>query len=214
MNRTFDRVVKFDERSRAYPIRAMISRATPRSYTWGCNLHLDQGQEGACTGFAVSHEAAARPVAVPGITNATAQEVYRHALQLDDWPGEDYSGTSLIAAMKAGKEKGWFTEYRWAFGETDLALAISYKGPAVLGVSWYEGMSIPDKHGIIRIAGNVLGGHAILCNGYNAKTKMYRLHNSWGPNWGVNGVCFISASDVALLLSRQGEACIPVIRTK
>ena len=60
--RVFDRLVQFDERSRAFPIRALIDAdAKPRSYTWQCPVWLDQGTEGACVGFGVSHEAAARP---------------------------------------------------------------------------------------------------------------------------------------------------------
>jgi len=211
--RVFDRLVRFDKRSRNYPIRALISATKPRSYTWRCDLNLDQGQEGACTGFSVSHEAAARPVCVTGITNQTAQAVYRRAQQIDEWPGESYEGSSVLAAMKAGKELGWYEEYRWAFGEADLALAVSRKGPAVLGVNWYEGMGTPDSRGVITVTGRVMGGHAIVCNGYNVKTKMYRLHNSWGKSWGINGACFISAADMARLLSEQGDACIPVKRT-
>lgn len=214
IDRTFDRLVKFDERSRAYPIRTMIAADRPRSYTWRCDLNLDQGSEGACTGFSVSHEAAARPVCVTGITNQTAQAIYYRARQIDEWPGENYDGSSVLAAMKAGKELGWYDEYRWAFGESDLALAVSRKGPAVLGINWYEGMGRPDANGIITVSGQVHGGHAILCNGYNAKTRMYRLHNSWGKSWGINGECFISASDIARLLSEHGEACIPVKRAK
>jgi hypothetical protein len=114
--------------------------------------------------------------------------------------------------MKAGTEKGWYTEYRWAFGELDLALAVGYYGPACLGINWYEGMCEPDSKGIIKPTGECVGGHAILCNGYNVKSGLYRLHNSWGPNWGISGDCFISAGHMAYLLSSQGEACIPVIR--
>ena len=41
------RIRQFDERSRKYPIRALIS-GKPRSYTWPCDKVLDQGNEGAC----------------------------------------------------------------------------------------------------------------------------------------------------------------------
>jgi hypothetical protein len=214
MERTLDRRVSFDERSRNYPIRALIAPKVPRSYTWRCKVNLDQGTEGACTGFSVTHEAAARPVEILSVTNATALEVYHRARQLDEWPGEDYEGSSVLGAMKAGKERGWYDEYRWAFGEEDLALAVSYKGPSVLGINWYEGMFAPDAEGYVHVSGRLAGGHAILCNGYHARTRTYRLHNSWGPAWGVGGDCFISADDLSRLLHEQGEACIPVKRTK
>lgn len=211
--RTFDRMVRFDERSRAYPIRALLAAdAAPRSYTWRCEAWLDQGSEGACTGFSVSHEAAARPAVVRGITDATARAVYERARQLDEWPGEAYEGSSVLGAMKAGKERGWYGEYRWAFGEADLRLAVGYKGPAVLGVNWYAGMMDADAAGRINVSGRVLGGHAILCNGFNVKTGLYRLHNSWGRGWGVNGECFVTVADMQRLLREEGEACIPVRR--
>lgn len=211
--RTFDRLCRFDERSRAFPIRALISdRSKPRSYTWGCPLWLDQGREGACTGFAVTHEAAARPVMVKGLSSGVAREVYHRARQLDQWPGENYEGSSVLGAIKAGKERGWYEEYRWAFGVEDLALAVSRSGPAILGINWYEGMGTPEKDGTIHATGSLLGGHAILCSGYSVPKRLFRLHNSWGLAWGVRGECFLSYDDMDRLLHEQGEACIPVRR--
>lgn len=215
MDRTFDRLVKFDAKSKAYPIRELITAGLPlRSYTWRCNTWLDQGSEGACTGFAVTQEAAARPCVVPNLTNKIARQVYNRAKQLDEWPGEDYEGSSVLGAIKAGTERCWYREYRWAFGEEDLAMAIGYKGPAVLGINWYEGMMEPDGNGFIYPTGQVLGGHAILCNGFNKKLGRYTLHNSWGEGWGRYGECFITRIDMNRLLREQGEACIPVIRAK
>lgn len=212
MTRVFDRKVRFDEKSRQYPVRKLITAAKPRSYTWGCSLWLDQGVEGACTGFSVAHEAAAKPVTVQGISYSTAMAIYRRAREIDEWPGEDYDGSSVLAAIKAGKERGWFTEYRWAFGIDDLRMAIGHKGPAVLGINWYEGMHDTDADGFIRPTGALSGGHAILCNGYNARSDVFRLHNSWGKGWGIRGECFIAGSDLARLLKEQGEACIPIVR--
>lgn len=213
MKRIFDRREHFDERSRDYPIRTMIrSLAKPRSYTWRCNVQLDQKSEGACAAFAMCHEAAARPVEVAGITNAVARSLYKRAQELDEWPGEDYEGSSVLAAMKAGQERGWYESYRWAFGEDDLALAIGYKGCAVLGIPWYEGMNTPDKNGLISVTGKYLGGHAICCRGINIKTGLYRLRQSWNETWGILGDCFISREDMVRLLKQNGEACIPIVR--
>jgi hypothetical protein len=214
MKRKFGRLIKFDRRSRKYPIRTLIAQKEPRSYTWPCGVVLDQGSEGACTGFAVAHEAAAWPCRVWNITEKVARAIYKRARQIDEWPGENYEGSSVLAAMKAGQERGWYREYRWAFGEEDLALAVSRKGPCVLGINWYEGMSEPDIKNYIHPTGEILGGHAILCRGYNVKKECYTLHNSWGRGWGIYGTCYISKADMAKLLNESGEACIPVIRTK
>lgn len=213
--RTFDRIVNFDERSRNYPIRTPAEYSTkPRSYTWRCNETLDQGPDGACTGFAVAHEAIARPKEIENVTYDTAFSVYKRAQELDVWPGENYEGSSVLAAMKAGVERNWYSEYRWAFGEDDLAYAVGHRGPAVLGINWHEGMLEADSKGFIYPTGRVLGGHAILCNGYSYTKRIYRLHNSWGPNWGIDGYAFIHADDMAKLLNAYGEACIPTKRLK
>lgn len=211
--RIFDRIRRFDRRSHNYPIRSILPRLVkPRSYTWRCDVQLDQGSEGACTGFGTSQEAAARPVVVKGITNDVARKVYYRARQLDDYPGEDYEGSSVLGAVKAGVELGWYKEYRWAFGEADLALAVGHKGPAILGVNWYSGMSEPDADGVIHVTGKLMGGHCIVCIGYNHTRRMYLLQNSWGKKWGIDGRCWISAADMATLLNRRGEACIPLVR--
>ena len=66
-----DRVPQFDERSRQYPIRTILRVQRPRSFTWPCAVFLDQGQEGACTGFSTAHEIGAAPK-VSVVTNELA----------------------------------------------------------------------------------------------------------------------------------------------
>jgi C1A family cysteine protease len=60
----------------------------------------------------------------------------------------------------------------------------------------------------------MIGGHAILCHGFNVKGNYFKLHNSWGPNWGVNGECKISFEDMDKLLKQHGEAVIPTKRLR
>ena len=36
-----------------------------------------------------------------------------------------------------------------------------------------------------------VGGHAMLIVGYDIKTKMYLVRNSWGKRWGDRGYCHI-----------------------
>lgn len=213
-DRRLDRLVSFDERSRSFAIRPLLAAATkPRSYTWRCDYWLDQGVEGACTGFSVTHEAGARPVSVSNLSNEYAFGLYRRAQQLDEWPGEDYEGSSVLAAVKAGKERGLYKEYRWGFGIMDQILAIGYRGPVVNGLNWYEGMMEPDDKGFIRPTGRIVGGHAICCRGVNVTKRYVRYRNSWGKSWGpLEGDCLLSFDDLDRLLREQGECCIPTIR--
>jgi hypothetical protein len=212
MERAFGRLIEFDDRSRNFSIRNAMPQRPPRSYTWRCRLNLDQGSEGACTGFSVAQEAAAKPVVVKSIDNDVAISLYRRAQELDPWAGKSHEGSTVLAAMKAAVERGWYAEYRWAFSIDDLIEAVGYVGPAVLGINWHRSMSCPDDSGRIKVSGGVAGGHAILCNGYNCKTQLIRLHNSWGKDWGLNGECFIHQEDLAGLLKQDGEACIPLKR--
>lgn len=219
-DRRLDRLVEFDERSRSYPIRQLIDATQPRSYTWSLTQRLDQGQEGACVGFSWSHELAARPSPVSGISDATALNLYYNAQQLDEWPGGEYtdasprySGTSVLAGAKAVQSRGLIKEYRWAFSLQDALLAISRKGPGVFGTNWYSGMFDTDSKGFIRPVGYIAGGHAIVVRGVNVKDKTVRLTNSWGTNWGVGGDCFMTWDDFGRLLSEQGEFCIPIGRS-
>lgn len=211
------RIVQFDERSRNFNIRSLFKaeeHTEPRSYTWGCNQWLDQLTTSACVGFSFSHELIAAPKKVEGIDYDYAFALYKAAQNLDEWPGQNYEGTSILGGAKAVVASGKMTEYRWAFDTMDLAIAVSYFGPAVIGINWYEQMFTPDVNGFLSIGGALAGGHAILVRGFNVKKNAFKLRNSWGISWGITGDCWIRFDDMNTLLNQAGEACIPVTRIK
>lgn len=207
------RIVQFDERSRKFPVRELVADKPLRSYTWKCAMHLDQGSQPACVGYSWTHELIARPKPVTGLDSSFAlNKIYRVAQTLDEWDGEDYDGTSVIAGAKAAAQAGYLTEYRWAFSLKDALLAIGYKGPGVLGTNWYSGMFEPDSQGFVKPTGSIAGGHAILVKGVNVKKKCVTLHNSWGESWSKGGDCYLSFDDFERLLHEDGEFCVPVVR--
>jgi hypothetical protein len=175
---------------------------------------LDQGNVGACVGFSWAAELAARPTVIAHITNDTGHLLYRRAQQLDQWPGESYEGSSVIAGAKAVTEAGYMTEYRWAFSLPDALEAIAYHGPCVLGIPWYSGMMRTDANGYIRPTGSVVGGHAILVRGVSVKRQAVLLRNSWGADWSLRGDAWLLWSDLGRLLSEDGECCVPVRRAR
>jgi hypothetical protein len=218
-DRRLDRLIQFDERSKQFPIRTLVADKPLRSYTWPLSTRLDQGEDGACVGFSWSHELAARPVAVKGVTNGTALQLYYQAQQLDEWDGgeypganPEYSGTSVLAGAKAVVAQRHMGEYRWAFSLDDILRAIGNQGPGVLGCNWYEDMFDPDSKGFVKPTGAVAGGHAILVRGVNIKKKYVTLSNSWGTSWGKGGDCYMTFDDFEQLFMDQGEFCIPITR--
>lgn len=232
-DRVLDRIPEFDERSRSFAAVSPIDTRPLRSYTWSCDVYNDQGQEGACVGFGWTHELAARPHIIRRDAEF-ARGIYHRARQLDDRPGEDYEGTSVLAGAKAiqelqnSKGKKYFDEYRWAFGIQDTLRVIGYAGPVVLGVNWYDGMFDPDPRGFIVPDGELAGGHCILANGVkivrfdktlpatwdniDKDASHVRLHNSWGTGYGIGGDVFITVAGLDKLLQEDGDACVPSYR--
>lgn len=231
MDRTFDRLPEFDERSRQYPARALLSLQSAtipleqvRSYAWNMreplwSNPLDQGPDGACVGFGFANEIALPPKPNYALTYDYAFAIYRWAQQHDEWEGEDYDGTSVLAGAKAVTE--WLTryvEYRWCFSLDDLIRTIAYHGPVVLGWNWYTGMMRPDVDGRIRPTGVIEGGHCIVANKhrgylYGIPSQRRRLYvwQSWGR---VDGwpEAWLTWDDAERLMHEQGEACVPVVR--
>lgn len=217
-----DRVYQPDERNEDYPLRAVVAGRTPRSYGWPCPIRLDQGREGACTGFAAAYDLAASPVAIRGVNDALAQRIYEEARRQDEWPGEAYDGSSVLGAAKALAVLGYIGEYRWAGANgssaiDDVILALGYVGGVVFGTDvtddWYE----PGGGGIIGTTGRIIGGHSYLARGVLVTRDGQRRRlgsgvplresdvllygpNSWSWDWGYKGEWAMWASDMQRLL--------------
>lgn len=228
MNRRLDWVSRHDERSRDYSIRNRLSskRVPRRKVMWEEGIVLDQGSEGACVGFGWMGELLAQPVAPDqqpevNFANRLAIKFYKEAKKVDQWAGEDYEGTSVLAGAQVMKNLGFITEYNWCFGIDDVRDALIAKGPVVIGIPWYNGMYDTLPGGLVSVSGELTGGHCILLTGYdpamsfNGKTyEVFRWRNSWGSDYGVDGSGFITYNDLKMLLAENAEACVPIGRVK
>jgi C1A family cysteine protease len=226
MHRVLDRRESFDPKSRNYGVAEVIASIEPRKRYWTHGTVLDQGSEGACVGFGWTSEliSSPKPFKVDEATgNNYALKLYNRAKQLDEWDGEDYSGTSVLAGAKATKETGYIQEYRWAFTTEQVRDALITEGPVVIGVNWYNSMYSTRPSGLVEVNGYVAGGHCITLTGYNPRARLkgepgyhevFRWKNSWGSSYGVNGVGYIKIEDLDKLLQERGEACVPMQRTK
>lgn len=201
---------RFDDKSRKYGIcqTLPIMQLSRKSMQWSCHVYFDQYEEPSCTGFAMTHGVMAEPFQNTKLTPTHARYLYQKAKELDQWPGEDYDGSSVLGVAAAAKELKLIESYHWCFNEYEICTAIGYHGPVVFGSQWYDGMIEPDENGIIRATGKQLGGHAYLLTSYDAALEMYRVHNSWGISWGKMGDAFISSKDVNTLMREGAEACV------
>jgi len=224
MNRTLDWKPRFDERSKNYPVRGILKKRVPRkNVLWVAGPILDQKAEGACVGFGWTAEALATPFVVnlktipykvPKTPQPFARYVYSSAKTIDEYPGENYEGTSVLAGAKVMQSLSTIASYSWAFSVDDIIDALIQKGPVVLGINWYDGM-YEAPNGVLSVTGEHVGGHCILAIGYTVSSARLggkpsvTLQNSWGKAWGISGIAEISVEDLNKLIMEQGEACIP-----
>lgn len=221
MERILDRTRHVDLRSLNYPVLTPRNYK-PRSYTWSNGgVVLDQGAEGACVGFGWAHELAARPSVVKAVDAFKALEIYREAQKIDEWAGEAYEGTSVLAGAKIAQSKGYITEYRWCLTIEDLVVALGYHGPVVIGVDWYNGMFNVNAEGFLKPTGGIAGGHCVMLNMISLKklpdgnidylSSYVGGVNSWGGDWGVNGRFKIALIDMMMLFP-GGDFAVPMGR--
>ena len=217
----------YDKKSKKFPVSSILPQEQELKYTlWKTGPIIDQGSEGACVGFGWTAETLAGPVQidlrniehdVPRDPTDFAHHVYKEAQKIDQWPGESYSGTSVLAGAKVLMKLGVLHEYRWAFSAEDIVGTLMSHGPVVLGVNWYQGM-YRAPGGRLEIFGNKVGGHCILAVGYNPSSDKFNgketifLQNSWGEDWGIDGIAEMTLEDLRRLIKEGGEACVPLSR--
>ena len=79
---------------------------------------LNQGREGACTGFGlatVAHYLLIRRRVVPDRTPVSPRMLYDMARRYDEWEGESYDGSSARGAMKGWYKHGVCGEKVWPY---------------------------------------------------------------------------------------------------
>lgn len=205
-----DRLVHFDPRSRAYGVREVLPSAPPalKAKTWALRVRNDQGPDGACVGFGTGHRLAAAPIEVSGVNYALSMALYHEAQKLDDWAGEDYEGTSVLAGIKAAKARGYVSEYRWCFTLQDYIDAVLHEGPVLVGTWWKDSMWNPDSSGFLNTSGKNVGGHCYILRGVDTRKKAFKMTNSWGRGWGDNGDAWISFESWEKDLMPGGEGAV------
>lgn len=204
MRRSFGRDYAPDPRDASYPL-ALLTSQRPRR-RWRSRWYADQGNTPHCVGYAAARWLECDPVR----QYLDPDGVYAMAQHVDEWEGTDYDGTSVRGAMKVLATLGFISEYLWAWSVDQILGHVLEVGPVVIGVNWYRGMSYPDDYGVIVPSGPIDGGHAILVDEVNVPRELVGLNNTWGPDWGLDGRCYLHFDHLARLLREDGEACCGV----
>jgi hypothetical protein len=210
-----DRIPFFDERSRRYGVHALLQTSTVarRRQIWQPRPSpLDQGSEGACVAYAITGELAAQPQTYT-VDNSYARELYANIQATDRAMGNNWpQGASLLAGAKTAQQRGLVASYWWAFGVEQVIDAVIQQGPVVVGIPWYQGMYSTQPGGLVRLSGPMVGGHAIMVNGYDPAHPQFGevliWTQSWGTGYGLNGTGYVPKGVMRQLLANQGEACV------
>lgn len=202
------------DRNHLLPLTRRRASAVTAKY-WTSPGVLDQGKTSQCVVFASDKWLTTGPVYNAGFKDRTA--IYKQCQRADEWPGENYDGTSVRAAFKVMQGMGLVASYQWAFTTRAVVDHLLVVGPVVMGTNWTEDMFSPDAAGYVHPTGQSAGGHAWCVIGAN-RTKQnpdktvgaIRAINSWGSSWGDGGRFWVSFADLDKLIKANGEACTAV----
>ena len=184
---------------------------------------LDQGKEGSCTGYglaAVVNYLLRTRKQLPSRAEASADMLYRLARRYDEWPGENYDGSSARGAMKGWNKHGVCSASVWKEANGRLTPRVSHEavrnplgayyrvnhkdlvamhcaitetGILYATANVHEGWDKVDRKGIIPLEVHMLGGHAFAIVAYD--DKGFWIQNSWGETWGAEGFACITYDD-------------------
>jgi hypothetical protein len=206
------RLVSKDDRDHKFLLQPRPEAAIRAQRYWTAPEVLDQGATSQCVGYSGYGWLTAFPTSNRPAFSPT--DLYHFAQQQDEWPGEDYEGSSVRGLFKALQLRGYVSTYNWAFTVDPIIDHLLTVGPVVMGTIWTEGMFAADHAGFIDdIGGKVAGGHAYLLVGANRLRASphgrgaVRVLNSWGHTWEDGGRAWLSFQALAWLLSQDGEAC-------
>jgi hypothetical protein len=183
----------------------------------------NQGNEGACGGFSGSWAGS-----IDNHRYYDARWLYKEAQKIDEWPGEDYEGTSVRAVLDVLKDVGHrriyrgiskeaspaegISEFRWALTVDEVRTALAGGRPVILGIEWFDVFDKPEKRGhqwwLPEPIGYIAGGHAICCYGVSDRRQAVKLVNSWGSSYPLTWLPYATLEKLLRGFEYPGEAAV------
>jgi len=132
---------------------------------------LDQGKEGACTGFGLAAVINLLKHRRGEQAQVSARMLYEMAQKHDEWPGEDYAGSSCRGAIKGWKNMGVCSDEIWPYNtRTPGTLTIEKAKDArntILGAYYRLRPDLNDYHAAINETGAIFVS-ATVHSGWNS----------------------------------------------
>jgi len=215
---------------REFPHPSVVEMYLEKYCTDG--MILDQGQEGACTGFGLAAcvnylhwERWQRDGCEgPRPARVSTRMLYQMARLYDEWPGEDYDGSSCRGAMKGWHHHGVCDEALWPYGKRFTEPKEGWQQDAAarpLG-AYYR----INKDSIVDMQAAIQEVHAIYASGsvhegwwvptadtppvidmdgaeagghafaiVGYNADGFIIQNSWGGSWGYRGFAILTYAD-------------------
>jgi hypothetical protein len=136
---------------------------------------LDQGQEGSCTGFGLAAMINLLKYRRGETSRVSSRMLYEMAKKHDEWPGEDYSGSSCRGAIKGWKNMGVCSEEIWPYstnnpGKLTIAKARDARS-TILGSYYRLHANLNDYHAALNETGAIYVS-ASVHSGWNNPIKI------------------------------------------
>lgn len=186
---------------------------------------LDQGSKPHCVAFSGAGFLYGAPIMTKPGTVSTAN-IYNLCQKADEWPGENYDGTSVRALMKVLQAQEHINSYVWGQTVDEMvAWILGGYGTVIVGTNWYAEMDNVDADDVVQMPGSFawpIGGHAYRIVWWDKKKDRALVRNSWGPLWGIlkrdgtrSGEAWLTREAVERLLHEEGEiAAATQVRVK
>ena len=202
---------------RDYPYEPGLIQLKQRIPPPSAPMVLDQGSEGACTGFGLAAVINHLLVARGEERRVSARMLYEMAKKFDEWEGEGYAGSSCRGAVRGWNNMGVCSDKLAPYrdGQEVWQLTVRQAKDArvtTLGAYYRVRKRISDYHAALNEVG-VLYASAHVHKGWERSNIVdgtiphrqdrlgghafaivgyngtgFYVQNSWGPDWGERGI--------------------------